>query len=171
MIHLSERNTGFQRLLEEITGLGTMKTARRQNSMDSDDLINNSGLVASPSLLASGTRTFPIPAQIKSAGGAATERFLEFFIATMRNPNTRKAYFQAVNRFFAWCDQVGIVDCIWPPISKASAKAMSAPRSSCISQRSGGCLIGWSPAAFYRSIRQPRSRAPPYRSGEARPMF
>ncbi len=52
--------------------------------------------------------SFLVPALISSAGGAATERFLEFFIATIRNPNTRRAYHRAVIRFCTWCDQMGI---------------------------------------------------------------
>lgn len=38
------------------------------------------------------------------AGVPAQERFLEFFAATIRNPNTRAAYFRAVCRFFKWVD-------------------------------------------------------------------
>lgn len=38
------------------------------------------------------------------AGIPAQERFLEFFAATIRNPNTRAAYFRAVCRFFKWAD-------------------------------------------------------------------
>ena len=51
-----------------------------------------------------------IPDQIVAAGEAATERFLEFFIATIRNENTRKTYLRAVKRFFAWADQAGLVE-------------------------------------------------------------
>lgn len=39
------------------------------------------------------------------AGVPAQERFLEFFAATIRNPNTRAAYFRAVCRFFKWADE------------------------------------------------------------------
>jgi site-specific recombinase XerD len=44
-----------------------------------------------------------IPAQIADAGERAGERFIEFFTATIRNPNTREAYFRAAVHFFAWC--------------------------------------------------------------------
>ncbi|MGI9450170.1 MAG: tyrosine-type recombinase/integrase [Geminicoccaceae bacterium] len=54
------------------------------------------------------TPTLVVPALISSAGDTATERFIEFFIATIRNPNTRRAYHRAAMRFFAWCDQIGI---------------------------------------------------------------
>ena len=35
----------------------------------------------------------------------AARRFLEFFAATIRNKNTRQAYYHATVRFFAWCDR------------------------------------------------------------------
>jgi len=45
-----------------------------------------------------------VPVLIADAGEHATRRFLEFFAATIRNKNTRMAYYRAVDRFFAWCD-------------------------------------------------------------------
>jgi hypothetical protein len=36
-----------------------------------------------------------IPAIVAGAGERAARRFLEFFAATIRNPNTRAAYFRA----------------------------------------------------------------------------
>ncbi|MBV9505305.1 MAG: site-specific integrase, partial [Acidobacteriia bacterium] len=46
-----------------------------------------------------------MPALIADAGEKAAEHFLEFFAATIRNPNTRAAYVQAVAQFFRWCEQ------------------------------------------------------------------
>ena len=46
-----------------------------------------------------------VPRVIAEAGDQAARRFLEFFAATIRNKNTRKAYYHAIVRFFAWCDQ------------------------------------------------------------------
>ena len=46
-----------------------------------------------------------LPAIIGRAGEAAAWRFIEFFAATIRNPNTRAAYAQAVAQFFAWCER------------------------------------------------------------------
>jgi len=54
-----------------------------------------------------------VPAIVADAGDQAARRFLEFFAATIRNKNTRMAYYRAVCRFFAWCDEHrlgGIVD-------------------------------------------------------------
>jgi site-specific recombinase XerD len=46
-----------------------------------------------------------LPAAINRAGEAAAWRFIEFFTATIRNRNTRAAYAQAINQFFAWCEK------------------------------------------------------------------
>ncbi len=48
---------------------------------------------------------FIVPAIIADAGDRAGKRFIEFFTATIRNANTRKAYARAVNSFLAWCQQ------------------------------------------------------------------
>ena len=45
-----------------------------------------------------------VPRVIAAAGDQAARRFLEFFAATIRNKNTRMAYYRAAVRFFAWCD-------------------------------------------------------------------
>ena len=42
---------------------------------------------------------------IADAGDHAARRFLEFFAATIRNKNTRLAYYRAVCHFFAWVEQ------------------------------------------------------------------
>ena len=39
------------------------------------------------------------------AGEPTAKRFLEFFTANIRNPNTREAYGRAVRDFFNWCDE------------------------------------------------------------------
>ena len=44
-----------------------------------------------------------LPATIAHAGRRAGLRFLEFFTANIRNPNTRRAYHRACTDFFAWC--------------------------------------------------------------------
>jgi site-specific recombinase XerD len=46
-----------------------------------------------------------VPLLIAAAGDQAARRFLEFFAATIRNTNTRMAYYRAVLQFFAWCDR------------------------------------------------------------------
>lgn len=46
----------------------------------------------------------PFPALIARAGGKAARRFVEYFTANIRNPNTRAAYAQAVSRFCTWAE-------------------------------------------------------------------
>jgi hypothetical protein len=47
-----------------------------------------------------------VPGIVAAAGDKAARRFLEFFAATIRNKNTRMAYYRAVTRFVDWCDDV-----------------------------------------------------------------
>src|ERR1700724_466760 len=49
-----------------------------------------------------------VPALIAAAGDAAGWRYVEFFTANIRNPNTRRAYARACGRFFVWCDDRGL---------------------------------------------------------------
>ncbi len=51
---------------------------------------------------------FSVPALIGSAGDRASRRFVEFFTANIRNPNTRLAYARAVGDFCGWCDARGL---------------------------------------------------------------
>ena len=45
---------------------------------------------------------------IREAGRKAALRFLEFFTANIRNPNTRRGYHRALCDFFAWCQERGL---------------------------------------------------------------
>jgi site-specific recombinase XerD len=45
---------------------------------------------------------------IEEEGADVQERFLEFFAAQIRNPNTRKAYGRAVGRFLEWAGRQGL---------------------------------------------------------------
>jgi len=51
---------------------------------------------------------FLIPALIADAGDAAGWRYVEFFTANIRNPNTRRAYARACGTFFGWCEERGL---------------------------------------------------------------
>jgi site-specific recombinase XerD len=53
------------------------------------------------------TARFSVPSIVAVAGDAAKKRFIEFFAATIRNKNTRQAYYRAVVDFFKWCDDHG----------------------------------------------------------------
>lgn len=43
------------------------------------------------------------------AGPRAREKFVEFFTANIRNPNTRMAYLRAVRKFFGWIEGNGLL--------------------------------------------------------------
>ncbi|CAN7734607.1 tyrosine-type recombinase/integrase [Caballeronia sp. LjRoot29] len=49
-----------------------------------------------------------LPAIVAEAPEHTRVRFLEFFAAAIRNPNTRRAYAHAVGEFLAWCAQAGV---------------------------------------------------------------
>lgn len=44
-----------------------------------------------------------LPVVVSNAGDRATYRYVEFFTAQIRNPNTRRAYLGATTKFFDWC--------------------------------------------------------------------
>ena len=60
---------------------------------------------AAPVKAATLRSTLAVPAVIAGAGDHAARRFLEFFAATIRNKNTRMAYYRAACHFFAWVEQ------------------------------------------------------------------
>ncbi|HMW86826.1 tyrosine-type recombinase/integrase [Candidatus Accumulibacter phosphatis] len=53
--------------------------------------------------------TVSLPA-LFSPTADASRRFVEFFTANIRNPNTRKAYARAASQFATWCEEVGLTD-------------------------------------------------------------
>ncbi len=70
----------------------------------SDDLVRIGSRVG----LAKEQRSWSVPALVAESGADASRRFLEFFAATIRNPNTRAAYARALSQFFGWCEDRGI---------------------------------------------------------------
>jgi len=58
--------------------------------------------------LSAPTSTHVVPALVASLGEPAAWRYVEFFTANIRNPNTRRAYARACSRFFAWCEDRGL---------------------------------------------------------------
>lgn len=59
-------------------------------------------------LVLTGSITAHVPALVSQAGERAGVRFVEFFTANIRNPNTRRAYARAANEFLTWCAEVGV---------------------------------------------------------------
>ena len=54
------------------------------------------------------TKASQLPLIVTAAGERAQLRFLEFFAASIRNSNTRRAYARAVTDFLAWCEGRGV---------------------------------------------------------------
>jgi site-specific recombinase XerD len=72
--------------------------------------MNELATITRPRSVGSVTGNVVVPAAIAGAGEQATRRFLEFFAATIRNRNTRMAYYRACCSFFAWLDMNGITE-------------------------------------------------------------
>jgi len=49
-----------------------------------------------------------VPKMVSAAGERASYRFIEFFTANIRNPNTRVSYGRAVREFCHWCEDRGL---------------------------------------------------------------
>ena len=56
----------------------------------------------------SGLGELAVPSPVMAEGEHAATRYVEFFTAQIRNPNTRAAYARAASAFFAWCEQHGL---------------------------------------------------------------
>lgn len=70
--------------------------------------MNNPLILPNPQQALTFVEGAAVPVIIAKAGDKASYRFLEYFTASIRNPNTRKAYYQAVRQFFDWCDDHGL---------------------------------------------------------------
>ena len=57
-----------------------------------------------------GSNTTHVPTLIAAAGEDAARHFLNFFIASIRNRNTRRSYARQARLFFAWIERRGIRD-------------------------------------------------------------
>jgi site-specific recombinase XerD len=81
-------------------------------------------------IVVDGTDTL-LPVQVRTAGKKAARRFLEFFTANIRNPNTRQAYVRAVSDFFHWCERMGLdrLDAVEPVHVAAYVEQLGTLRS------------------------------------------
>jgi integrase/recombinase XerD len=73
-------------------------------------LTDDDATASPPALIRAGLDT--LPAAISAACAGASERFIEFFTAYIRNRNTRFAYARAVKQFFDWTERhaLGLAD-------------------------------------------------------------
>jgi integrase/recombinase XerD len=68
--------------------------------------------VASPMRAPAIQSALAVPVAIASAGDQAVRRFLEFFAATIRNKNTRLAYYRAACNLFGWLEEHRVVELV-----------------------------------------------------------
>ena len=64
----------------------------------------------SRALTPAGSDVGHVPALIAAAGEDAARHFLNFFLASIRNRNTRRSYARQARIFLSWCEQGGIRD-------------------------------------------------------------
>src|SRR4051794_154086 len=57
-----------------------------------------------------GVGEVPVPAVVAASGPELANRFLEFFLVAVRNPNTRRAYAAAVRGLCTWLERHGARD-------------------------------------------------------------
>ena len=83
------------------------------------------------SLTISSAAAAGLPTIVIAAGERAQLRFLEFFAASIRNANTRRAYAGAVGEFLTWCEGRGVasIAAVQPLHVAAYIEALSRARS------------------------------------------
>jgi len=126
------------------------------------------------------------PAIIARSGRKATKRFFEFFTATIRNKNTREAYYRALVDFFAWCDDGGFdlidiepivvaayVEYLGQVYSKPTIKQHLAAIRMCLDWLVTGQVLPMNPAASVRgpSYVTKRGKTPVLTADEARQLL
>ena len=106
-----------------------------------------------------------LPPMIAGADDRTAWRFVDFFAVTIRNPNTREAYYRAVSRFMDWCEQHGLhrLAAIRPihvaayveqlPLSRPSVRQHLSAISRCFDWMVSGGTLDTNPAT---SVQRPR---------------
>ena len=99
----------------------------------------------------------------------AAKRFIEYFAANIRNPNTRRAYFHAVREFSSWCEAPELHGdrryraAACGGLHRAARRhGWRSRRSSSTWRRSGCSLTGWSSARSWPPIPAAPVRGPKY---------
>jgi site-specific recombinase XerD len=151
------------------------------------DLVLPSPALPVPALVTAQAANGVIPAIVAGAGERASRRFLEFFAATIRNPNTRAAYHRAVARFLAWCERHGIgelalieplhvaayVEQLGRGFAKPTVKQHLAAVRMLLDWLAAGGVLAANPAAPVRGPRHvvKRGRTPVLAPAEARQLL
>jgi integrase/recombinase XerD len=127
-----------------------------------------------------------LPAIIAQAGDHAARRFIEFFTATIRNGNTRRAYAKAVGDFLAWCQHGGLTLTGIEPVHVAAyieqlTRSKAAPTvkqhlaaiGMLMDWLTSGGILPFNPAASVRGPKHSvkRGKTPVLTAGEARQLL
>lgn len=127
-----------------------------------------------------------IPSIIAEAGDNAARRFIEFFTATIRNANTRRAYAKAVADFLAYCQHSGLTLPGIEPVHVAAyiEKLTRSKAAPTVKQHlaaigmlfdwlTSGGIIQFNPAASVRGPKHvvKRGKTPVLTAGEARQLL
>lgn len=125
-----------------------------------------------------------LPALIVDAGERAGKRFVEFFTANIRNPNTRRAYARAVAGFLRWCEERGLsLSSIEPvhvagyietlPLARPSVKQHLAAIRVLFDWLVVGQVVSHNPAASVRGPKHvvKKGRTPVLKATEARELL
>lgn len=128
----------------------------------------------------------PVPVLIQTAGRRATQRFLEFFTAQIRNAGTRSVYARAVGRFCQWCELHNVaLEQVSPLVVAGYIEQLSSQRSAPTTKlhlaaiRSlfdflvVGQVVPFNPAASVRGPRHvvKKGKTPVLTAGEARQLL
>ena len=125
------------------------------------------------------------PALIGAVGERASYRFLEFFTANIRNPNTRRAYARVAVEFFDWLAARGVERsrrskaCMSPPISNSCRRRAPRRPRNCVGGVAAsrwlviGQIMPVNPAAAVRGPRHivRRGKTPVLDPQEARQLI
>jgi len=127
-----------------------------------------------------------VPATIAAAGPRAGLRFLEFFTANIRNPNTRRAYHRACSDFFLWTqsrhlelERIGpvhvaaYVEKLCKELSRPSVKQALAAIRMLYNYMVVGQAVPFNPATSVRGPKHvvKKGKTPVLSAGEARQLL
>lgn len=133
-----------------------------------------------------GFADLPIPAVIAREGEQAAKRFIEFFTANIRNPNTRAAYARAVWQFLDWTEERRLplqhlnpifvsayIEGIQSHLSPPSVKQHLAAIRMLFDYLVIGQVVPFNPAASVRGPKHvvKRGKTPVLQASQARQLF
>lgn len=127
------------------------------------------------------------PALVAAAGDRAAYRFLEFFTAQIRNPNTRRSYVRACREFCAWLEVRGVpsiaavssihvaayIEELGRTLSAPTVKQRLAAIRSLLDWLATGGVLPFNPASAVRGPKhsQKRGKTPVLAPEEARELL